>query len=122
LILKKRGGIDTGIARDMDSIGIRIPNSDFCRSLASEFGLPYTTTSANKSGEKPERVVSAILQQFGSGAHLIDLVIDAGELPERLPSTVVDVSSGEVALVREGAISSKAVADAIVEKMPTEGL
>ena len=38
---------------------------------------------------------------------MIDLVIDAGELPERLPSTIVDVSGDTVAILREGAIAAK---------------
>lgn len=104
LILKKKKGIDTGIAKGMETFGIRIPDNRFCLDLAHEFGKPYTTTSANLAGQETERSVEAILAQLGEKANLIDLVIDAGELPERMPSTVVDVSSGEVRILREGAI------------------
>lgn len=38
---------------------------------------------------------------------MIDLAIDAGELSERLPSTIVDVSDGTAIILREGAISAK---------------
>ena len=104
LILKKKQGIDTGIARDRDTIGLRIPENEFCLALARAFDRPYTTTSANVSGMKPERTVDAILAQLGEMKSWIDLVIDAGELPERLPSTVVDVSTGAAIVLREGAI------------------
>lgn len=50
LILKKKEGIETGIARDMSTFGIRIPDNVFCLDLAREFGKPFTTTSANASG------------------------------------------------------------------------
>jgi tRNA A37 threonylcarbamoyladenosine synthetase subunit TsaC/SUA5/YrdC len=40
---------------------------------------------------------------------MIDLVVDAGELPERKPSTVVDVSDGESKILREGAISASEI-------------
>jgi L-threonylcarbamoyladenylate synthase len=106
LILKKYPGIDGGIAREMETIGIRIPADAFCTALALAFARPYTTTSANISGMKPELSVDRILAQLGERASLIDLIIDAGTLPERLPSTVVDVSSGEPAILREGAIPS----------------
>jgi L-threonylcarbamoyladenylate synthase len=109
LILKKKAGIDTGIARGKATFGIRIPDDGFCLALAHEFGHPFTTTSANGAGQRPERSVGAILSQLGESAALIDLIIDAGELPERLPSTVVDVSNGEIAIIREGAIAASDV-------------
>lgn len=104
LILKKRSA-DTGIAKGMDTFCIRIPDNRFCIDLAQAFGKPYTTTSANLSGAAPARTVQAILEQLGERASLIDLVIDAGELPERAPSTIVNVSTGEPVIEREGAIS-----------------
>lgn len=103
LVLKKRSEAVSGIAKNILTIGIRIPDNDLCLRLASAFG-PYTTTSANISGIRNERSVEAILAQLGERASMIDLVIDAGELPERKPSTVVDVSSGATEILREGAI------------------
>ena len=110
LILKKKEGIDTGIAKGMDTFGIRIPASELCLEIARTFGKPYTTTSANRAGQETGRSVEAILAQLGEKASVIDLVIDAGELPGRMPSTVVDVSSGEIRTLREGAISKTALA------------
>lgn len=105
LILKKRAGIDSGIGKNMDTFCIRIPDNRFCIELARLFGKPYTTTSANLAGAATGRSVQAILEQLGEKASLIDLVIDAGELPERKPSTIVNVSTGEPIIEREGAIS-----------------
>lgn len=108
LILKKKEGIETGIMKGMKTVGIRMPNNQFCLDLARLFGRPYTTTSANLSGMPPERSPDKILTQLGEQAECIDLVIDAGDPPaggaERLPSTIVDVSSGEAKVLREGAI------------------
>ena len=68
LILKKKAGVDTGIAKGIDTIGIRIPNDAFCLALAKEFGRPITTTSANKAGVQPERSVTGIMEQLGDNA------------------------------------------------------
>lgn len=106
LILTKKRGLENGIGKGMETFCIRMPDNRFCQDLAREFGKPYTTTSANLSGMAPARTVSAILAQLGDAQSMIDLVIDAGELPERAPSTIVDVSSGTVEIVREGAIPS----------------
>lgn len=108
LVLKKKPGIDVGIAKGIGTFCIRIPDNTFCLDLAKEFGKPYTTTSANPAGKAPARDVKKILEQLGEKADLIDLVIDAGELPEKPPSTVVDVSSGAPIVLREGAIPGSA--------------
>jgi len=105
LILKKKEGNDSGIAAGMTTIGIRIPNNAFCSALAREFGRPYTTTSANVSGAPAARRIDEILAQIGADAQKIDLIVDAGELPESKPSTVVDLSGAEPRILREGAIS-----------------
>ena len=108
LILKKKEGIETGVARGLRTIGIRIPDNSFCTAFAKEFGGPITTTSANITGMPCERSVEKILAQLGDTAKDIDLIIDAGNPPaggaERLPSTVVDVSGTEAVVLREGAI------------------
>lgn len=113
LVLEKKQGMETGIGRDIKTVGIRIPDNKFCLALAQEFGKPYTGTSANKSGEEPKRSIPAILEQLGKVAENIDLVIDAGDRPAggaaRLPSTVVDIHAGRPVILREGAILSKEI-------------
>lgn len=109
LVLKKREGIDTGIARGIDTFGIRIPKHGFCTALARAFQKPFTTTSANSAGKLPERSVVEILEQLGDGASYIDLVIDAGPVKDTTPSTIVDVSSGALEIIREGAIPASKV-------------
>ena len=113
LILRKRDGINTGIAHGIPTIGFRIPNNPFCLKLAKEFGRPFTATSANRSGEKPECNARTILEQLGEGRNKIDLFIDAGELPECQPSTVVDCSGKEPIILREGAIPASDIWNAI---------
>lgn len=121
-ILKKKDGCNTGIAKEIPTFGFRIPDNAFCLALVREFGRPVTATSANVSGQKPGRGVEDILEQLGEGPYSnvfqktaigIDLVIDAGELPERQPSTVVDLSGAEPVILREGAISPAEVWNAI---------
>lgn len=102
LILKKKPGIEGGIARGMDTIGIRIPKNDFCIELVRTFGKPVTTPSANKAGMPPAPSLAEIITQLGE--EHIDLAVDAGILPESKPSTVVNLVSGFPSVLREGAI------------------
>ena len=113
VILKKREAVVGGIARGLDTIGIRIPHNDFCIQLAGAFGEPFTATSANLAGHEHQWSVEAILKQLGPNAEIIDLIIDAGELPPSAPSTVVDLSGEEPLIVREGAIAAADIWNAI---------
>ncbi len=105
LILKKNPNLGEGIARDIETIGIRIPAHEFCTALAKEFGKPYTTTSANIAGELPKGSIEEIFTQLGENSEQIDLIVDGGKTSSTVPSTVVDVREEEPVIVREGAIS-----------------
>ncbi|KKW06520.1 MAG: hypothetical protein UY39_C0033G0012 [Candidatus Kaiserbacteria bacterium GW2011_GWC2_49_12] len=113
LIFKKKEGVDTGIGSAIDTFGVRVSDNSFALELACTFGKPYTGTSANRSGEKPEHSIKGILAQLGEAVSDIDLVIDAGELPESPPSTVVDVHSAGTVILREGAVSIAEVWNAL---------
>ena len=106
LILKKKPSVQSGIAKGIDTIGIRIPDNDFCLELARTFGKPYTATSANKAGNPPQLSTEKVLEQLGESAEKVTLVIDAGLLPMSLPTTVLNVVSGAPSILREGAISA----------------
>ena len=82
-----------------ETVGVRIPDSNFCRVLATTYG-PVTATSANISGEKDPCTIQEILEQIPTG---IAMAIDAGEL--RGPaSTVVDARGTVLKVVRQGAV------------------
>lgn len=112
-ITQKREGLDEGISRQIETFGFRIPQHAFCIEMIRAFGGPITATSANASGEKPERSVEAILAQLGSGAAHIDLVIDGGELPAREPSTVINFTHDHPLIVRESAVPAADVWSAL---------
>lgn len=117
LILKKKD-IDTGITKGRTNFGFRIPDNELCIAMVRAFGGPITATSANAAGHPPQMRVDAILAQLGEAAAGIDLVIDAGELPAREPSTVIDLSGilendeGPV-ILREGAVPAADVWEAL---------
>ncbi len=108
-VLKKKAGFGAGITKGISTLGFRIPDNDLCIRMLRTFGRPITATSANASGEKPQRSVDKIMTQLGANARTVDLIIDAGELPERKASTVVDLSGSEPEILREGAITASGI-------------
>lgn len=109
LVIKKKTGLNAGIVKGIEGVGIRIPDNEFCLELAKAFGKPYTATSANKSGQVPEVSVDKIKTQLGEAEKLVDLAIEAQVFPMRPPTTVVNVMTGAPVILREGAISSEEI-------------
>ncbi len=87
-------------------IGIRLSSDEFCRELLNICKIPITSTSANLSSEPNPNSVSMINRKV---LESVDLIVDAGTLTSQTPSTVVDVTKGNVELVREGAIPYKKI-------------
>jgi len=84
--------------------GFRIPSNKFALGLVKKFGKPVTATSANISNNKPIYEIKEIKRVF---LGRVDLIIDAGSLPRKRPSTVFDVSGRKI--IRKGRISKKDV-------------
>jgi tRNA threonylcarbamoyl adenosine modification protein (Sua5/YciO/YrdC/YwlC family) len=91
---------DLGDARTLEQISLRVPHSDFVRSVASQAG-PLAAASASIAGQKPTRDSAVIL----AAEREISTFFDGGELPEGPHSTVISVEREGVFLVREGAIT-----------------
>ncbi len=107
IILDSRDNLAPGVTAGTGSIGIRIPNHPVPLRLVQKLGVPVTATSANVADMPTEKTCDKILVQFGERARMITEVIDEGELPESLASTVVDARGNMPVIVREGAVSAK---------------
>lgn len=86
------------------AVGVRIPKYPFLLEVIEKFGKPIVGTSANISGKGAHTHIENMLRDF-RGASDLDLIIDAGDLPDNLPSTVVDFTKSRPVMLREGAIS-----------------
>lgn len=86
------------------TVGIRIPNSDFCQHLATLAGVPITATSANLSGSPEAYDLEEAVDRLGPDAVGVQLFVDGGALTSQLPSTVIDVTGQEPKVMRNGAL------------------
>lgn len=103
LVLKASPTLPKKLLSIKDSIGIRIPDSPWLRELIKAADFPVSATSANISGEEEISEYKEIIRNF---FRRIDLIVDGGKTPGILPSTVVDLSSIEPKILREGALPS----------------
>lgn len=97
-----------GIESESGSLGVRIPNYPFMLDLIKKFDRPIVATSANASYQRRPYKLSHILDNISQKQKgLIDLMIDAGTLPTREPSTVIDTTLDDPAILRQGEIKLK---------------
>lgn len=79
-------------------VGIRVPNHAVPRAIAEAFGRPLISTTAGPHGGDPYQWPEDIARAYPE----LSLVVDGG-LGGLVPTTVVDFTSGEPVIVREGA-------------------
>ncbi len=82
-------------------VGIRVPNHNVPRQIVKELGNPILTTSVKDDDEILEYMTdpSLIAEKYD---HLVDIIIDSGYGGNQ-PSTVIDCTTDELNVIREGA-------------------
>ena len=85
------------------TVGVRVPDHEAARALLHAAG-PMAVTSANISGGQSPSTAEEVFAQLNGR---IPLIIDGGRTPGGVPSTVVDCSTGELKILREGPISAQ---------------
>jgi L-threonylcarbamoyladenylate synthase len=86
---------------NQDSIGVRIPQNDFCLKLLKEISRPLISTSVNRGGEDPLNQIDQIVGNFLQD---VDAIIFNSETTEKKSSTIIDLMSKQPKLIREGSI------------------
>ncbi len=103
IVFKAKKSIPRLLTANTGKIGVRIPAHPVARALVDCINVPITGTSANLSGQKGCSKPSE-LNQFIIGQ--TDLILNAGKLKGGSGSSIVDVTSSEISILRAGAISA----------------
>ena len=109
-IFKAGDSVPTELTGGTGKIGVRMPAHPAAKALAENFGGPITGTSANLS----DCPAAASVTDIDPGIRRqVDMVLDAGILAGGAGSTIVDVSCWPVRVIREGAVTRKAIDDVL---------
>ncbi len=84
-----------------ETAAIRIPQNDFCLKLLKEISRPLISTSVNRSGNDPVNQIEQIITDFSQD---VDAIIFSSNQPEKSFSTIIDLTSANPRLIREGSI------------------
>jgi len=105
VVCADKGIVDSRLASEFHTLGIRVSSHPFAAALAKTYGKPITSTSANAAGAARPYSIDHLLERLSASQKKeIDLIIDAGNLPKREPSTVIDTTTDVQTVVRAGAL------------------
>ncbi|NJY64005.1 threonylcarbamoyl-AMP synthase [Salinimicrobium sp. CDJ15-81-2] len=82
------------------TVGIRVPDNNICRALVAGLGNPIISTSIKDDDEVLEYTTDPELIHE-KWDKLVDIVIDGG-YGDNIPSTVIDLTTSEPEVLREG--------------------
>ena len=102
VILKRKN--PPKLAKELGAIktlGIRIPNHDLMQSILRKLNRPLAQTSVNISNKPAMARVQDMVELFSEKKYKPDLVIDAGVLPQSLPSKVIDYTGKTQKVLRK---------------------
>lgn len=103
VILPSKHKVNKLLESETGTLGVRIPMYKPIMELVERFKKPITATSANLAGRSPHYSISSLLNELNENQKkLINLIVDAGQLPKNKPSTVVDLSRSNVKVLRQG--------------------
>jgi len=85
--------------RSGGTVAFRCPGDPWIRSVIARCGCPVYSTSVNRAGEPALKKIGDIIGAFGDS---VDLIVDDGDHPEGLPSTLVDATGPEYRIIRQG--------------------
>lgn len=83
---------------------VRVPKNKIVQSLARQVGKPLIATSVNITGRPTLYDSKKIIELYRNKINKPDLIIDAGKLPTKKTSTIVQVSKSKLKILRQGGI------------------
>jgi len=101
MVLEDKGRLPELISSETGKVAVRVSGNEFVRKLFEYIDFPITSTSANVSGEANLFGKSELIDTFSG---LVDLIVDSGNLPPSLGSTIIDLTFDPIRALREGDI------------------
>lgn len=119
LVFQRGPRVSELVTGGLATVGLRVPSHPVANALLREFHGPIAAPSANRFGRvsatRPEHVAREL-----SGS--VELILDGGGCTVGLESTIVDVSTDRIAVLRPGAVTREQLAQALGQPVELAGV
>ena len=112
MIFQKSDIIPLVTSGGLDTVAIRLPKSDLARSLIKKSGVPLAAPSANTSGFPSPTNYEHVFNDLNGK---ISSILKGPECSVGVESTVIDLTSNPIRLLRPGKITAKEISNLIGE-------
>ena len=109
LVVTQASSLRWDLGDTRGTVMLRMPLHPVALELLREVG-PMAVSSANVSGQPPATTAAAARDQLGAAA---EVYLDGGPVREGTASTIVDLTGPVPRVLREGAVPTDAVAEAV---------
>ena len=103
---KKNNNISELATSNLSSVAVRLPDNRIFQNIIEKFNNPIAAPSANISGNISPTDPYHVYEDFGKD---IELIIDGGQSEKGVESTVIDIRSKEIVVLRYGPITQKMI-------------
>jgi L-threonylcarbamoyladenylate synthase len=110
LVLQRSGRVPHVVTGGLDTVAIRVPRHEVALALLREFRGGIAAPSANRYGRVSPTTAAHVRADLGGD---VDVVLDGGPCQVGLESTIVDVSSGEPAILRPGGVTAEEIEEVV---------
>jgi tRNA threonylcarbamoyl adenosine modification protein (Sua5/YciO/YrdC/YwlC family) len=111
LVCHEQSSLRWDLGETRGTVAVRMPDHELARELLDRTG-PLAVSSANLTGSPAARNAAEALDMLGDS---VAVVVDGGESPGAVPSTIVDVTGDRPRLLRLGVISVEQLDAALAE-------
>ena len=109
LLLPAQDNLPIWVTHGSGVVGVRVPTNVEALLLLKSVGVPLLVPSANRSGEKPAYTSEEVRTIFGDE---LDYIV-SGKAISEMPSTIVDLTSSAIKIVRQGPITIEQIVESI---------
>lgn len=103
LVLPRAADVDDVVTGGQDTVGLRVPSHPVAQQLLSAFRGGIAAPSANRYGRLSPTRAEHVREELGAA---VTVVLDGGDCPIGLESTIVAVQDGGARLLRPGYITA----------------
>jgi len=112
LVVKKKPSVPDTTTGGLDTVAVRMPDSEIARKLIAESGCPIAAPSANISGRPSPTKAEHVVHDLDGK---VDVILNGPDCRVGIESTVLDVTGDTPMILRPGIITAEDI-EAVLEK------
>ena len=111
MVLPKREEVPTRVTGGLDTVGIRLPDSQIAQALIKHAGTPVAAPSANLSGRPSPTKAEHVIEDLDGK---VDVILIGPECRVGIESTVIDMTTSPPCILRPGVVTADEI-EAVLE-------